>query len=298
MTKRGSTQRIRTRFGRVDSYSTGNPAGRRVLIVPGYSETLAHARKLVDELGKLGMFAAAISQPRKSRQRKIGDSAKRDALERQADVLTTMLDRLAPGVKITAIGHSMGAAAVLKAAQQQPDRFERIILEQPLGFGHKQSFGEQLRRVTWKVVRNQWRALFGQGSRRNEDGYRAALDEESSIAYSVRVGRAQVAAGLLLASNVVLSLNEARAAGGYDASGDLEKVIKLGIPVHIIGAHADELFESKELDDTVMPPEGGIRAPLSYPADRRAGHDTFWMQPKLHAAIIDSIGSPWVARKL
>ncbi len=110
-------QKFRTRFGKVNVYAAGNPKGNRVLVVPGYSETITHNRKLVDELGKQGMFAATLSQPRKSGSRQ---GEKLDPLDRQAELLIDMLDKLKDGVKITVVGHSMGAVAVLKAAQARP----------------------------------------------------------------------------------------------------------------------------------------------------------------------------------
>lgn len=291
-------QKVRTRFGKVSSYSAGNPEGARVLVVPGYSETIAHNRKLVDELGKLGMFAATLSQPRKSRQKHLLPGEKLDPLERQAQILITMLDRLREGVKITAVGHSMGAAAVLKAAQARPDRFERIILEQPSGFSEEQRMPQQAKRVAHKVGRNQWRALFGQGGKRSKQGNMALPDKESPLAYSARVGKAQNAAGMLLARNGVLALQEAKAAGRYDATADWEAVTELGIPIHVVGAHSDELYGHQALTDAIMPEDGEIKAPISYPADRLAGHDTLWMQPKLHAASISSIVDPWTPRNL
>lgn len=289
-------QKIRTRFGKVNVYAAGNPEGERVLVVPGYSETISHNRKLVDELGGLGLFAATLSQPRRSRERRMGQ--KLDPLDRQAELLITMLDRLGDGVKITAVGHSMGAVAVLKAAQARPHRFERIILEQPAGFGHQQKMPEQVKRVSHKVGRNQLRALFGQGRKQPDVGYTASPDKEAPLPYGLRVARAQNAAGMLLARNGVLALQEARAVGRYDAIPDLENVAKLGIPMHVVGAHSDELFGNADLNNAIMPEGGEFRAPLSYPADRRAGHDTVWMQPKLHAQTIGNIIDPWAPRHI
>ncbi len=112
------------------------------------------------------------------------------------------------------------------------------------------------------------------------------------------MGKAQNAAGMLLARNGKLALQEARAIGKYDATPDLKAVSELGIPVHVVGAHSDELFGHQDLNDAIMPVDGEIKAPISYPVDRLAGHDTAWMQPKLHAEIIGSIVTPWVSRDL
>jgi pimeloyl-ACP methyl ester carboxylesterase len=210
-----------------------------------------------------------------------------------------MVDRLPPGVQVTAVGHSNGTPAVLKAAQARPYRFKNLIVEEPVGFGHRQGRFEQVFRVGKKIVLNQWRALFGQGQdERPSPGYTASPDKESPPAYSWRVGRAQFAAGPLLARNPIVSLQEASAAGGYDATADLELVSKLGIPVHVVGAHGDELFDRSELTEAIMPEGKEFLAPISYAANRQAGHDTVWMQPKLHAHIIGCVVGPWVAKSL
>jgi pimeloyl-ACP methyl ester carboxylesterase len=50
------------------------------------------------------------------------------------DDLIPLIDLLAPGIPLMAVGHSMGAVCAVRAAAARPDRFARLILVDPVVF--------------------------------------------------------------------------------------------------------------------------------------------------------------------
>lgn len=281
-------QRISTSYGKSKIYSTENqdPSSERVLVVPGYSESLAHSKDLVDALGATGLSALTFSQPRRTDKSQVA----LDPIQRQGNIVREILDAtVAKGDKIHAVGHSLGSAAILEAALQSPERFASITLMQPVGMVGNQSFIELAGRVSEKVAKNQMKAMKSQNPKKQPRGrYAASADSESAVRYSGRVARAQITASGVIGKQPVLALKEASASGHYDIAEDLRKVAELGIPVNIVKAHGDEMFDPDKVDQGYEPIADIVNS-YSSVADVKAGHDTFWLQPERTAQIVGQL---------
>ena len=279
---------VTTPYGKAKVYKAESHllAAERVLIIPGYSETLAHSRKLVDALATNGFDASTFSQPRRAGK----ESHKVDPIQRQGNIVLSMVEIAIPqGEKVHAVAHSLGSAAVLRAAQEAPERFASITLMQPLGMVGEQSLPELAGRVGKKVVKNQSGALRSQNpARQPNHGYTATIDAESAVRYSGRVAKAQLAGSGVIGKQPILALNEALAVGTYEIAADVAKVTELGVPVNIVKAHSDEMFDHGKVDAGY---EASIHTATSFSsvADRDARHDTFWLQPERTAAIIGQL---------
>lgn len=251
-------------------------------MAPGYSESIAHSKALVDALAHEGFNAFTFSQPRKPSQ-----LWSDDPIGRQADIVLRVVEASAPeGAKVVAVAHSLGAAAVLKAAPQAPQRFASIVLMQPIGLSGGQRLREQATRVARKATKNQLGALRRQAlDRPPHHGYAAAADSESALRFFARVTRAQLVGAGVLARQAVLALQEANAAGSYDMAADMEKVRALGVPVHVVKAQGDELFEADKVD-TGCRRIVDLVSSYSSVADPHARHDTCWLQPRRSAQIV------------
>lgn len=118
------------------------------MIVPGYSESITHNKALVNELADRGLAAFTFSQPRSGR-RAI------DPIERQSDIIAQVLAAMLPErQKMHAAAHSLGSAALLRAAKKHPERFTGLLLMQPPGMSGRQGFLQLARRVGMKTVKN------------------------------------------------------------------------------------------------------------------------------------------------
>jgi len=284
-------QALTTPFGNTKVYSSDSPdSDKHILVVPGFSESVPHNRGLVGALSDRGFNAFTFSQPRRK-----GGTPVAGPIERQGEIILSVLEATIPGGdKVHGVAHSLGSAALLKAAQQAPELFASLTLMQPVGMVGEQSFPELLGRVGKKVTMNQLGALGGQDPGRPETGYKASVDEESAIHYSGRVAWAQLAGSVVIAEQPALAIEEASAVGSYDIADDLAamkamKAMKaLKIPVNIVTAHSDEMFDTAEVDEKYA---GIAKFVDSYSsvADPTARHDTFWMQPERTARIVDEL---------
>lgn len=264
----------KSQFGKTKIFEVkSHQAGDKLVVVPGFSEGITHTKKLLGHLSAKGYDAITFSQPRKR-----GD-ASLDAIERQSEVLLDVLDeRTAADEKVHAVAHSLGSGALLKAAIQRPEKFKSITIMEPAGAVGQQGLTELLGRVGKKVVKNQVGAAMGQDSETfSKDGhYVASADSESAIRFSNRVNSAQLAAGGTILKNPALAVSESLAAGRYDLTDETIQVIDLGIPVHIVKAQSDEMFDTDKVD---MRLEGLLDhgASISSVADPTARHDTSWI---------------------
>ena len=278
-----------TPYGKVKVYCAESRLleAERVLVIPGYSETLAHSRKLVDALAASGFNASTFSQPRRAGKE---THKVKDPIQRQGNVVLSLVETTVPQrEKVHAVAHSLGSAAALRAAQEAPERFASITLMQPLGMVGEQSLPELANRVGKKVVKNQSGALRRQNpSRQPKVGYAASVDTESALRYSGRVAKAQLAGSGVIGKQPTLALKEALAVAKYEIADDITKVTELGIPVNIVTAHSDEMFDHDKVDAGY---EASIHTASSFSsvADREARHDTFWLQPERTAAIIGQL---------
>lgn len=257
----------------------------RVMVVAGYSESLTHTKKLVDTLSRTGYDAFTYTTPRRR-----GKAVLTDPIARQGDVVLRVLDiATKDNEKVHAVAHSLGCAAVLYAAMQAPERFESITLMQPLGMVGEQSFGELLKRVRRKVTRNTLGAMRGRHLTHDiQEDTSTPLDNETRLRYSMRVARSQLAGAGVLAKHPRLAIQEARAAGKYDISEGIKQVIEAGIPVHLVTAHGDEMFDRHKVEAgyEIITDHITSHSPLS---DTSASHDTFWLHPERSAFLISKI---------
>jgi alpha-beta hydrolase superfamily lysophospholipase len=253
-----------------------------ILIVPGYSESLTHNKKLVNTLVRLGYDAMTYTQPRKR-----GKTGLTDPIARQGDIVLNVLDGIGGENKMHVVAHSLGCAAVLYAAMQQPERFASLTLMQPLGMVGEQTFGEMFRRVNRKVVRNQLGALKGRHLTHTSDLDGAApLDKETKLRYVARVAIAQLAAAGILAKHPRLAVQEAKASGKYNITEHINEVAELGIPVHVVTADSDEMFDKQKVAAGYELISAHVTS-YNQLSDVAAAHDTFWMHPERSASIID-----------
>lgn len=233
-------------------------------------------------MAREGFEAFTFSQPRKP-----GEGWPEDPIGRQADLVVRVVKAVAPeAATVHAVAHSLGAAAVLRAAPQVPEQFASVVLMQPIGLSGGQRFREQAARVGRKAAKNQLRALRRQDPERPpRHGYAAAVDTESALGFFTRVARAQLAGFGVLLRHVRLALREASAAGAYELAEDARKVRELGIPVHVVKAQGDELFDTDRVDAGY---ERVVDAVTSYScvADPEARHDACWLQPARSAQIV------------
>lgn len=266
-----------TSYGEANIH-TENPLDTKetVLVVPGYSEDPTHFKKLVESIGEKGYTALTYSQPRQG-----GSEA--DPLDRQGDILLDITE-----TRVHAVAHSLGAAALLKAAIKNPDRFASITLMQPSGFVGEQSLPEVAGRVGKKVFNNQRDALKGhEPGKPFKDGYTPlSADSESVPQLFARVTGAQIKGGNVLAKNPILALKEANAARKYSISENLAAVSKLGIPINVVQSQGDELYDSAKFDEGVAANMDAITS-YSTPAHRYAGHDDPWVRAETTAHVID-----------
>lgn len=298
---------IETRYGTAKVYTVNEsapPDTKRVLVVPGYSETIIHNEALVHALATEGYKVATFSQPRK-----MDKDSETNPIDRQAEILITMIESLTPDdEKINLAAHSLGSAVTLRAAELNPELFKRVesvTLMQPSGMTEEQGFPEQLQRVGKKVAKNQAGTIKGQDPRKvPEKGYAARIDEEPVYRYFGRTALAQVAGGVALARNPKLGYKEARAAGGYTSlAEDIKKIEDQGVKVNVITSYGDEMYDlttdwDEVKGDNITHAEGRkvvhpgysalaqTQARISTIADKDARHDSFWQQPRRTAEII------------
>jgi pimeloyl-ACP methyl ester carboxylesterase len=340
---------ITTRHGLVGVHQVLSPSpdAEPVLVVPGFLEGPAHNEGLLHALASLdnnGFNATTFDQPR----RHIADGTPLSSgpIRRQGEIVLAVINAMNPddeantegGVHVVA--HSLGAAAVLSAAQEAPENsIKSIILMQPVGMAGEQSFFELAWRSTKKVVNNQLSALRSQDPNRMakkhyeesaaqylarvakermakrtgvpqgqnltkpaETHYAAIVDTESATHFSYRTAKAHLAAFMVGMTNLHLVLKEALAAGKYDLASEVEKVTAMGIPVHVVTARSDEMFDYEEAHDrykakvaeTIHGKTADDEAKVaetsySSVAHPEARHDNLWQQPKRAAVIVEQI---------
>lgn len=275
-----------TPYGKIKLYRPQiEPAQEQIIVIPGYSESIAHNKKLVNALCARGFNAFCYSQPRSR-----GNTGLTDPIDRQGDVVLKILDLATKNnEKVHAVAHSLGCAAVVYAARQVPDRFASITLMQPLGMVGDQSFGELLNRVSKKVSRNTFGAMRGRHLTYDlQDEISTPLDKETRLRFSMRVARSQLAGAGILAKHPRLSVQEAKASGKYDITEGIKEVVKVGVPVHIVTAHGDEMFDRHKVEAGYEIISDHVS---SYNAlsGLSATHDTFWLHPERSAFLLNKI---------
>lgn len=281
--------KVETPYGEVPFYEA-NPSGEgaKILVVPGFSETITHNKALADALGRRGYRSMTFTQPKR---RKIAEDI--GPIEYQGRVVCFLLDAcLENDEKVHGVVHSLGGPVMLKAFQiailERKNHFASLQLHESAGVTGRQGIGRLAIASTGKLLSNHKRALKPQDPERQlEIGYRAAKDTEPRSSYSRRVLRAHLSGGRIF-MHPVLSIQEAKAAGSHNARRDMAVAAALGTAAHIVTAPGDEFFGQERFDANYSFFEYAA-ASYSVVADAGAGHDTFWMQPERTAEIVDQI---------
>ena len=257
-------QIVNTPYGRATIYRQGS--GEKVLIVPGFSESIAHNKELVDRLARKGYDAFTFSQPRRD--------ANTNPLNRQRDIILSVLDSAMPhSQQVDAVAHSFGAATLLSAAQANPKRFKSLLLMQPSGVGNRQSFFRLVWHIGVKSTKNHTDAI---KRRTAKDPYSITLRQVAS-AFATSMG--------IIGQNPLLAFRETKVAIQHVIFDDILAIQELGIPVHSIMAYSDELFTIKiYLDSSQITELAGSYNNLF---DKQARHDTFWIHPEQTTQLID-----------
>lgn len=274
-------RRVKTPYGISRVYRRGAKGAREsIMVIPGYSVSLSHNRELVDILASKGYDAFTFRPPRR---KAVPTSA---VLNRQRDIILSVLAATMPdGEKVYGVAHSLGSAALLKAAQAAPERFIELVLMQPPGLADGQQFSTLVRNVSRKTLRNNVSTLRDRHLHKLMKHYDAAKKPKSAT--TRKLIRSQLSSGYFIAKNPLLALREAQAAIAYDITDDAAVVKSSGVPVHIMRAHGDELFSTSKTDprhERIMELEGVY----SNIADENAPHDTFWLHPEQTAQLIDA----------
>jgi pimeloyl-ACP methyl ester carboxylesterase len=284
--------RQKSTFGKANLYSAQTTSGSslgEILVVPGFSETITQNSRLVDSLAKQGFDATTFSQPRRR-----GNKANRKsrAIDRQAALVSGFVDQMALGVenkKINLVAHSLGAAAVLRAAQLNPDKIGSITLLEPVGMTEPQGLGKIMKKSSKKNLRNQ----------KNAETIAASMPGETRGSIKKLLTKSQIGATALMARNFRLATRESMEAAKYSINADAEAVTALGIPIHVIRAQSDELFPQEQADATYgldgHMADGqtvaidGLFSSYSVMSDPEAGHDTSWLRPEATAIAVSNV---------
>ncbi|HVC36375.1 MAG TPA: alpha/beta hydrolase [Candidatus Dormibacteraeota bacterium] len=254
-----------TPYGSTSIYSQ-KPSGssERILVVPGFGESVSHIKPLVKALTVEGYETFTFRPPRRA----VKENGKHiDPIMRQGKVILEILrSLLSEGEKIHVLAHSLGAAAVLKAVQLRPDYFTSLILMQPAGLVGEQSAYELAGRATKKAFSN----------------HRVARISENSS--TTRVLKSHLVSGGVIAKQPLLARREAVAAGRYNIQDDLQSVAALDIPVHVVVSTGDEMFDHTSVarSRSVIEPIVQSYTVLDEPT---SNHDTFWIHPTTTAKV-------------
>lgn len=273
---------VTTSFGQSAIYRQ-NGGGERVWIIPGYAETLNHSAAVIDWLGLYGFDALTFTQPRHQ-----GAKAYRTPIERQGEVVAEIVESYSPKAnRQHALAHSMGGAAVVKAALADPELFDTLILTQTLGLTSPQTLRELGIRGLKKAPQSRKTGTKIHEAR--NDYYAASLFTETPGQTARRTISAQMAGAVLSLRNPSLALREALAARQHNIVPDIQQLVasRPELSVHVLLAHGDELLPDKTASQQVRELLGF--AAVHYLAMPQAGHDASWTQPRLTAEFVDSL---------
>jgi pimeloyl-ACP methyl ester carboxylesterase len=254
------------KYGRFTTYKKvpDYPASH-IFVIPGFAENLLQTKPIVDALAAKNFAAYTYSQPRLDSK---NDGVLDHPLERQGKVALMALSELLPGLtKVAAVAHSLGTAGILKAAQSCPERFDSLILMQPVGLAGIQTFKD----------------LFKKGLRKNRNDHRLVggmpLNSERRF-----VAKAQIASMGLIVRQPLLALREAQAIGIYNIAEDIKKVVARGIPVHLVVSKHDEYFEYTEVHDQLRTLDGIVTS-ITILDEPHHGHSISWLDPELTSEL-------------
>lgn len=270
-------QKINTPHGKATIYRLGVPMAEQYIVLsPGYSETITHCKELVDMLAGKGYSALTYSQPRR------GYTS--DLLGREKTIVLSLIGATIPaGKKTHVVTHSYSAAAVLRAALERPELFASVLLMQPSGMAGNQSLFKVVRQIGKKMIETQAGAI--RDRRAKKQAISTGEPQERSASFR-QVLSTQLASTAMVVKNPLLSLQEAKLVVRHSIVNDIAAVKQLGIPVYVISAYSDELFNLTKsgvgYEDIVTLPGAYISV-----ADKHARHDTFWIHADRTTRLID-----------
>lgn len=258
---------LQTPYGKAKLYQKG--FGQKILIVPGYSESIIHCQAVVDALSRFGYEVTTFTQPRRG--------SHIAPLDRQRDIILSVLAYLLKkDEKVIAVAHSLGSASLLRAARLKPKLFTALILMQPSGMGQPQTLLQVAGRVGIKTIKNH-----------SHSRAQKVITPNSGFIGHRQIVKAHLASSSLVARNPLLALREAKVAIRHMIIEDSKAVSDKGVRVHIIQSQGDELFHKRSSIDYEQ--IIGLSGSLSSLADEKSYHDTFWLQPEQTAAMIAAL---------
>ncbi len=253
-------------YGRFSTYKLvpDRPLGH-VLVVPGFAESLQQTKPIVKALADKDLAAYTYSQPRLGTKE---DGVLVHPLQRQGKVALMALNELLPGhSKVTAVAHSLGTAAVLKAVQLNPERFDTLILMQPIGLAGEQPFTD----------------LFRRSLRKNRNNYKTAKDMTSLLGHK-SVAKAQFGSMTTITKQPLLAIREAMAIGDYSIMEDIKSVVDNGIKVHLVISKFDEYFDYDKMQNQIEDLDNIVTS-ITLLDEPHHGHDINWLDPALTATL-------------
>jgi pimeloyl-ACP methyl ester carboxylesterase len=258
-----------------------------VLLLGGFAEGARPLGGLGDSLAaNEGLISYAASQPRKAGQ-------ERDPLKRQSVIVEDIVRYLAEstGRPVHVVAHSIAAQQAVEAALRDPDNFASLILMEAVGTSDVSiSRAKLVGRTIMKFLRNSAGSLRTTGKNIGRTGrYSSRIEQEARHRRIVRIMVGQMASLGVIARNPMLAAREVTAISHTSSLRDsLQRLTSnSGIPVHFVEAPADE-YTAKDRDYEQHPALSS-GASLSEVADRRAGHDTLWTEPRRAARIIGQL---------
>lgn len=230
-----------------------------VLVIPGFGEGNRHVEPIAAALCNRGYDSRIVLHE--------DDVPVQDPVDARAVYILQYL-REQPAGQFHVVAHSLGAAAVLRAASSEPERFASLTLMQVPGLSRPQPAYRLVAHAFTKMRHNQ----------------QAARNQGSEAVLSV--ARATVAGVLLTAGRLTHALRDIAAASQYDATDDLQSAARHRIPIHIVTSLHDELFPALEVVEAHPRVAPFITSHTVLTGDA-ANHDTFWLHPEHTAKLAD-----------
>lgn len=228
-----------------------------VLVIPGFGEGRQHTKRIVAALRRRGYDAAAFTH----RDAAVLDT---DPITARSQAILRYMHEQAGRRHVAA--HSLGAAAVLRAAAAAPELFASLTLMQMPG----QSNPQPPQRLAGNAFRKA----------RHNDAFGSRIDTVLTT----------LSGAMITAMRLHRALPEVIAVSKHDATQDILAVAAHGVPVRIISSEGDELFSYTEVtafNERIAPLVASSTISFHALSGPGATHDSFWNNPEGTAALVD-----------